>query len=159
MFKVQDLMINVMASGGGGSVSMPAPTEPTPPSPISPIAITSALELKLELVDKYVQLGKAVQIEQFDKLAFDIGRMLVGVRVAAYCTEDMATCDANPGASPLMHEGLGVLKAADFGVLKNQVTAAAAWVDKRGDVLEKQAIENMAMLVDRLTCALAYLKD
>ena len=158
MFKVQDLMINVMSGSGGGSAGMPAPTEETPPSPISPIAVTQVLEYKLQLVDKYMKLGKVVELEQFDELALDVGRMLVGVHVAAYCTEDMATCDNNARISPLAHEGLGVLKATDFGVLKQQVNAASEWIDQRGDVLEKRAVENKAMLVDKLTCALAYLK-
>ena len=57
MFKVKDLMVDVLARGAGGGVMMPTPTEPTPPSPISPVAAVAAFEHKFAAIDQIAKVG------------------------------------------------------------------------------------------------------
>lgn len=160
MFKVQDLMIDVLSVGnGGGGVGQPTPTEPTPPPTISPIAVVAAYSPKFEVIDRVVRAGQTIDLNILDKVALDLGMAVVGARVAALCTEEMATCQNNERISPFASTGLGELRAADFGVLQDHIRETAGWLDERGDLLEKRAIENRNELVPRLERAVAYLKS
>jgi hypothetical protein len=157
MFKVKDLMIDVLGANRGGAVAQPAPTDPTPPTPISPVAVTATLEHKFLALDKAVEAG--VDVKFLEDAAFDFGRPLVAARIAAYCAQDMATCGNNPRLSPYADLGLAVLRDADFGVLHDQVIALSKWVDERGDLLEKRAFEHKEDLARRLEAAAAALRS
>lgn len=159
MFKVQDLMIEVLAAGGGGGAMMPAPTEPTPPSPISPVAAVAAFTPRFEAIDRVAQMSEKVDVTFLDKAALEIGRALVAVRVAAYCSQEMATCDANPQISPWASAGVGELRTADFGILQDHVHQTVKWIDEQGDLLEKRAVEQKAELLPRLETAAEYLRS
>ena len=160
MFKVQDLMIEVLATGtDGGGAAMPAPTEPTPPSPISPIAAVAAYSPKFLAIDKAVKFADKVDLRILDDVALDVGRQVVRARVAALCAEDQATCQNNPQISPIAAFGDGVLRTADFRVLREQVLRAAKWIDERGDLLEKRACDRTKELVPRLHRAADYLQS
>lgn len=156
MFKIQDLMINVLGRGG---TAMPGPDDPTPPSPISPVAAVAALKHRFLEVDKIAQLSAKVDVKALDQIALEIGRAVVGVRVAAYCTQEMATCDANPAISPFASVGEGVLRGADFAVIREQIQQTTTWADERGDTLEKAAVEAKADLLPHLERAVEYLQS
>jgi len=160
MFKVKDLMIDVLlARGGGGGAAQPAPTEPTPPSPISPYAAVASLERRLQTVDKVMELRAPEGARVLEDLAVELGRVMVGARAAAYCTEDMATCANNEPISPFASRGLAALREADFGAIREQVLQMADWVNERGDLLEKRAVEHKKELIPRLEGALKFLKS
>jgi hypothetical protein len=159
MFKVQDLMIDVLSVGNGGGDIMPTPTEPTPPPTISPIAVVAAYSPRFEAIDRVVMAGASIGLDILDKIALDVGRAVVGARAAALCTEDMATCQNNERISPFASTGLGELRAADFGVLQDHIRETVQWLDERGDLLEKRAIESKTDLLPRLERAVEYLKS
>jgi len=158
MFKVQDLMIDVLASGGGGSAAMPAPTEPTPPSPISPIAIVTTLEHKFRAIDKVVDFADKVDLRILDDIALEVGRALVNARIVAYCSSDMATCENNARISPYAQLGRGALQTADFGLLHEQVLNTAKWLNDQGDLLEKRTVERTKEIVPHLKRAVEFLQ-
>lgn len=156
MFKVHDLMINVL--GGGGGAAMPGPDDDTPPSPISPVAVVAAYADRFHEIDRVVQLSDKVDVKVLDQIALEVGRAVVGARIAALCTEDMATCDANPRISPIASFGQGILRSADYGLIRDQVLDASKWVNQRGDELEKAAVEHKAELLPLLERATEYLR-
>ncbi len=101
-YKVRDLMINVIASGGGGAVGLPADDTQPVPTPITPIAITATfvqLTPQLELAGPLVKEALAVS-----------GRAAID----------------NPHAMSIARAGLGAGDGSPAFVQVNKEFAAAA---------------------------------
>lgn len=158
MFKIQDLMINVIG-GGGGRVAMPTPTEPTPPSPISPVAAVAALSPRFEYVNDIVKRPNRGDMRVLDEFARDIGRAVIGAGIAAQCTEDMATCQDNEHISPFASGGDNLFQSADYAVLREQVLDTAKWIKERDALLDKRSLEHGKALLPQLEEATNYLKE
>lgn len=158
MFKVHDLMIDVLAEGRGGGVAMPTPTEPTPPSPISPIAVVASLEESFRAIDTAVDYSDRVDTKTFDDMALTIGRTIVTARIAAYLGQDEKKLKAHPEVAPTAVTGAATLTTTDFNTMRDTITDMSRWLNERGDLLEKRAVEQKKTLIPQLEAALDHLK-
>ncbi len=148
VFKIKDLMITDLAAARGGSVGKPTPTEPTPPTTISPIAAAALQSPKLQ----YALEGRLAQIDAayIDKLAYDVGKAVIGTAIVGLCMQDQTTCDANPQISPFASEGDFMIRTGDFATLVQQVESAADWVQTRSGELEQRTLRDGGELAHRL---------
>jgi hypothetical protein len=155
-YKVKDLMINVIGTGRG-SAGLFIDTPPTPKTPITPIAAVAAYSPKFVAVDKVVKEG--ADIQALDRMALDIGRAVVGSRVAvALCTEDSNTCNAGQIYSPVASGFMEVLRDADFAVLKENVMLAEKALLEAEATMEQRAVANSAQLLPKMEEAVQFLK-
>lgn len=107
--------------GGAAGLFLDPPT--TPQTPISPIATLAALMPKLKVVDAVIADAEKLDAAHLERVSAEVGRAIVGARIAALCTQEMQTCSANPRISPIASDGIAALEMADLRLFKDKLAA------------------------------------
>lgn len=186
VYKVRDLMVNVIRSGGGGSTSLPADDGTPIPTPFTPIAIDISLvaispviESALPAVKESLKAASQAGAESIARagagladgsaavhaVAREVAATLVG---AAALQSGGSAGMPNPDCggtsletiptpiTPYVHKARTLLRVEDLAVLKQRLTRAVAAVE----MVEKSLVpkgKDAAELADRLKSAAAEL--
>ena len=158
-FRVKDLMINVVPqSSDGGTAGMPNPDDDIDPrGPGSPIIRVAQLSAKLFAMGFFSKVAE-LDLQVVDHVALNIGRAALAPALsAALCTEDMATCQANPRISPYASLDQG-LRFQDLIEAKVALTETLNMITEIEDARLAQARKLSGEFIPRLEGALDELK-
>ncbi len=172
VFRVKDLMINVLADRGGGLSYCSEDVSATAPTPITPYILVAANQPVLDYVrDVTVKLadsgdpdGSPAVAELIDEVALDIGRAVV---VGAVQGGGVYYPDPNCGGSsletiptpitPVVHKNLAILKGSHLGQLKDQLQTALRATQAAEAALTPRTADQVKEVRNKLEGALASL--
>ncbi len=160
-FKFKDLMINVIperfAGGGGHSLcSMDqASADHTPITPWTPVILVARHTPRFEVLGKVVETADREALELTERLATEVGRAAVGGAVHALCTQEQATCEANPWISPVASRA--GLRFSDLVELKLHLREAVEAIETVEHKLERKTRRQARELVPKLKAAVEEL--
>lgn len=145
MFKVKNLLFNVVSNGNGTALVTPG-TDISPLTPITPVIRVSKITEQLQRVN-----FDKIDLTAFNQFTNNVGLNLV----AGYCTQDMATCNNNPGISPVASLG-DTISVHDVYRLKETLVNSLSRIEEFEKALEvgtrKQAEAIVPTLKDALEC-------
>jgi len=145
MFKVKDLLFNVVSNGSGVALVTPG-TDISPLTPITPVIRVSRMTKQLQGLN-----FDKIDLPQFNELTNSVGRNFI----AGICTQEMATCSNNEPISMVASFG-DRFTVNDVFEMKNILAESLSKIQEFENTLElntrKQASVIAPKLKDALEC-------
>lgn len=175
VYKVRDLMVNVIRSSGtGGSTSLPADDGTPIPSPLTPVAIDASMVALTALINTTAPALASAAKDGISARAFvtdtafseEVTATLVGAAAVQSRGGSTGMPDPNcggtsmetipPTLTPYVHKAKTLLRAEDLTLLKRRLTRVLEAVEVAEKGLEPKGKEAFD-LADRLNGAAAEL--